>query len=105
MEKTDELLGEGHYGKVYKTTNPDYVVKEIQNTQKTIASAQAECLVHQSLDHVSYDHARVSIIVPFALNVTCYSLTSYRYILTRLGYALLPILPLYTFSCDLRQET
>lgn len=57
MEKTDELLGEGHYGKVYLTTHQDYVVKVIQDNPKTVASAQAECQAHHSLEDVSHNHA------------------------------------------------
>jgi serine/threonine protein kinase len=67
LRKTDELLGEGHYGKVYKATDPNYVVKVIQNTRKSIASAQAECLIHQSLENVSHNHACIPTVVPLAL--------------------------------------
>ena len=59
MEKTNEFIGEGHYGEVYSTMDPAYVVKIIKwdgpfDDEKRIKSAEAEIEIHQSLQHVSH---------------------------------------------------
>ncbi|EHK21972.1 uncharacterized protein TRIVIDRAFT_71034 [Trichoderma virens Gv29-8] len=52
MERTNILLGEGAYGRVYEATDRAYVVKVmIVNDEKRIKAAEAECEIHKSLRH------------------------------------------------------